>query len=440
MPDSFVVNLATVAMALPGLITGRRPTEPSSGGVPNMSPEDLLPFGSTVDTMPKTVLSEVAASETGALCLDGTPPAYYKNPGMTNSTVWVLSFEGGGWSYTPEMAADRAEWANGLGSSKLAADNYTWWNGPLCADPDRNPPFYDANRVLLWYCDGGSFAGDLDEPLDVDGQTFWIRGKRIVDALLSELLANEGLDKATDVLLTGTSAGGLAAYLHADYVASLLPDTVTRFGVAPISGFFLNHADLKGDPTYGDELRNVFEYQNSTGGVNADCIEAKGGEENGVTSDCIFANETTSHLQTPLFVINSNVDSWQLENIWRDATECCSNTTAQFQSCSDDQVNAINAYGGDFLDDLMRVLKSDTSGNGYFIEQCLEHVQGFYGGYLGYATQGVTLEVALATWWASIADGGAEATANHTYVPECMLAYASVQGSSSVQCNPTCIQ
>ena len=31
-----------------------------------------------------------------------------------------------------------------------------------------------------------------------------------------------GLNKATDVLLTGCSAGGLATYLHADHVASLL--------------------------------------------------------------------------------------------------------------------------------------------------------------------------------------------------------------------------
>jgi O-palmitoleoyl-L-serine hydrolase len=38
------------------------------------------------------------------------------------------------------------------------------------------------------------------------------------------------------VLLTGCSAGGLATYLHADYVASIVPASVTKYRVAPISG------------------------------------------------------------------------------------------------------------------------------------------------------------------------------------------------------------
>ena len=43
--------------------------------------------------------------------------------------------------------------------------------------------------------------------------TLWFRGRRILDAIMETLQQPQyGLAKATDVLLTGCSAGGLAAY------------------------------------------------------------------------------------------------------------------------------------------------------------------------------------------------------------------------------------
>eukprot|EP01047_Picozoa_sp_COSAG01_P034373 COSAG01_NODE_2578_length_7431_cov_6.566148_4_plen_61_part_00 len=39
-----------------------------------------------------------------------------------------------------------------------------------------------------------------------------------MDAVLTTLVAKHGLGNAVNVLETGASAGGLAAYLHADHV------------------------------------------------------------------------------------------------------------------------------------------------------------------------------------------------------------------------------
>ena len=46
----------------------------------------------------------------------------------------------------------------------------------------------------------------------------YFRGRRIIDEILKELTANMNLGAAERVLLTGCSAGGLATYLHTDYV------------------------------------------------------------------------------------------------------------------------------------------------------------------------------------------------------------------------------
>jgi hypothetical protein len=269
-------------------------------------------------------------------------------------------FQGGGWAYTPQDAKSRA--TGKLGSSAKAAGSYTFAKGPLSSDQTQNPTFWDANRVFILYCDGGSWSGDLTEPLvvdDDDGTNLFVRGKRNMDAVFAALLNNEGMASASEVLLSGESAGALASILHADYVKTLLPDTVTKYGVMPISGFFLNHVDETGVLTYGSEMRSVFEYQNSSSGVNAACLASKTmaatemtatsetapvagqqqqQEEEQDVSDCIFANETLLHTGSPVFLLNSNLDSWQLGNIWVDSTACMTDTAAQFQACTDSQV------------------------------------------------------------------------------------------------------
>lgn len=85
-----------------------------------------------------------------------------------------------------------------------------------------NPDFCNFNRVYMAYCDGNSFSGNRDEAVVVGGKPLYFRGRRILDAVLSYLMENYNLGAAENVLLTGCSAGGLATYLHTDYVGDTL--------------------------------------------------------------------------------------------------------------------------------------------------------------------------------------------------------------------------
>ena len=93
---------------------------------------------------------------------------------------------------------------------------------------------------------GNSFSGNNDDAVVVDGNPLYFRGRRNLDAALADISANYGYSKATKVLLSGCSAGGLSTFLHADYVNSLLPASVIQYGAAPISGFFLDHTNVDG--------------------------------------------------------------------------------------------------------------------------------------------------------------------------------------------------
>ena len=63
------------------------------------------------------------------------------------------------------------------------------------------------------------------------------RGFHNVRAIFDDLLANHGLGAASQVVVTGNSAGGLAVYYHVDYIQSALPKT--QVVAVPDSGFFM---------------------------------------------------------------------------------------------------------------------------------------------------------------------------------------------------------
>ena len=87
--------------------------------------------------------------------------------------------------------------------------------------------FPHATIVYAKYCDGSSFTGDVSEPVKVQvnatyTSVIYYRGRRNFDALFDNLFAAQGLDKASELLFAGCSAGALTTYVHADYVTSLM--------------------------------------------------------------------------------------------------------------------------------------------------------------------------------------------------------------------------
>lgn len=175
---------------------------------------------------------------------------------------------------------------SGLGSSAKWAKTSSM-GGVMSDDCKSNPDFCNFNRVHMVYCDGNSFSGNRDEPVVVKGadgknKPLYFRGRRIIDAVLETLVSDHGLADANDVLLTGCSAGGLATYLHTDYVhekLKTLAPKMKKFKASAISGFFLLHNTVENKPVYPTEMANIFHLANSTHGVNDACIAAMSPEK-----------------------------------------------------------------------------------------------------------------------------------------------------------------
>lgn len=100
-----------------------------------------------------------SALPSGAVCLEGSPPAYHIDKGFgSGAQNWLLQIEGGAWCEDLVSCYLRSKTA--YGSSQSMG---TWnFSSILSNDPSMNPDFYNWNRVYLRYCDGASFAGDSE--------------------------------------------------------------------------------------------------------------------------------------------------------------------------------------------------------------------------------------------------------------------------------------
>lgn len=247
-----------------------------------------------------------AAKHAGARCLDGTPPHYYHREGTGNgSKKWFLWQQGGAWCTSDASCAQRA--LGSLGSTKDDPLNISLGHGYFDTNSILNPLMYNWNAVSLRYCDGASLAGDVALPVRYKNQTLYYRGKAILEAEIKSLLHERGMKDATDIIIGGCSAGGLAAYLHCDTWSQAIKNVTqgrAKVRCMPDSGFFIDDVHK----VHG-RLIGTYRTQSCKTGVHQSCVA----EHNQTGDDwkCMFAQWTAPYIQTPTFGLQSQYDSWQ---------------------------------------------------------------------------------------------------------------------------------
>jgi hypothetical protein len=393
----------------------------------------LVPLG----LGPLHLVDAKTANKRGAVCLDGSPPGFWMQNASSaaDSKRWVLYMQGGAWCGSPSSCASRTR--SHLGNSSQFPPSWPI-EGVLDANLQRNPTFGSWNLVLLAYCDGGSFSGDAaaglpwPDPRDPKrNMTLYFRGRRVVHLLIDTLSEQFGMDAASEVMLAGGSAGGLATFLQADFVGGLLRDRgVRKYRAVPVSGFFLDHPTLRGERAFAASMNATYTLHNAS--VSAEC---RAGLPSSEAWRCFLANYSYAFARTPMFPIQSSLDEYQLFAILQAGgwDQGCLNRGQQFANCTEAQLADFKAYASALLSawgsNLTRG-KAARPGEGAFIESCLEHVaEQYHAMFDGYAIGGTSMQQALSRWWAS---DGSEPAAAHTFRP-CELSVTPPR-----QCNPSC--
>ncbi len=250
------------------------------------------------------------------MCLDGSPAGYYFREG--DPKKWIFALSGGGWCWDAESCVERA--ATPLGSS-LHWPAWDVQDGLLLANATLNPDFAGYTSAFTAYCDGASFSGYVADPVVVHNgstganTTLFFRGHAILDAAIDALLAR-GMGAADEVIVNGGSAGGLATQLHVDYIAGRVRAVNPGARVSAIidCGFFIDAVDVFGHAWAAEQYQSVVALQNISSGpqVDEDCVAASAG---GDVWQCFMAQFTYPFISTPIFIVQSALDAWQLPNL-----------------------------------------------------------------------------------------------------------------------------
>jgi hypothetical protein len=106
------------------------------------------------------------------------------------------------------------------------------------------PRYQNWTKVLFAYCDGSMMQGGSDSPVSYKDTKLYFRGGRIMRSHFKYLINQYNMDKASKIMLTGGSAGGLASILWGNYLQSIV-STPSSVIVIPDSAIFINSTTFK---------------------------------------------------------------------------------------------------------------------------------------------------------------------------------------------------
>ncbi|CAH9071518.1 unnamed protein product [Cuscuta epithymum] len=305
--------------------------------------------------------------EKGAVCLDGSPSAYYHDqgfgPGRHN---WVIYLQGGGWCTDATECKDRSK--SDLGTSNHLEKSITFNSSYLSSNSTDNPEFHSWNRVYIPYCDGSSFTGNVEAVDPVTNVTY--RGLRIFKATMDDLLS-QGMKDAQDAILSGVSAGGLATMIHCDRFRDLLPMTA-RVKCLAIASYFVHEVHLNGSKKFEFYFEALVSLHGSSKGLPPQCTSRMS------PSLCFFPQYFLPTIETPVFISMSAFDHIQVRLNLFQADEVC----LLHDNCTFERLQAMQELRHYVLSELP---KGYFFERGIWITSCIAHNIPYYWNQTSYA-------------------------------------------------------
>ena len=343
----------TTKGAAAGTTSGRRPRRPARPSGSSTSWEEGGTFRALTPTDTQCCNSRLQLRPLQHRCNDEASCVWRSKILLGSSTQW-----------TPQL-------------SKLWAPEFAGFYGLM--DANATNPFGDWNFVWPAYCDGTSQTSDRAEPLvvrDGAGQTvLHFRGRALLDAHLHDLeLDHQFLSTATEVIISGTSAGGMSTFMQSSFIKSQLKHPDARIVAVPDAGWWWDHTaynNASSRPFFDSIAKSIGpELWNATlRGTGARCLADP---PRGDRAYCYTQPYAYSYLDVPAFVVQSLADPANLGACF--AMPCSLNGSGA-GSCSAAEVAAIGQFSTELKKSILTA-QSQTSHKGidsHFMTACQQH-------------------------------------------------------------------
>jgi hypothetical protein len=255
------------------------------------------------------------------------------------------------------------------------------------------------------YCDGTSQTSDLDLPLVFNGTTLHLRGRALLDAHMATLDSELNFtSSATEVVVSGTSAGGLSTHLHASFFAARVPSA--RTVAAPDAAWWWD-TTAYGDPSTRPWLQSIqpaLQLWNATiRGPSADaCLAANPGE---ARVRCWTQPYAHYYSTVPTFHIQSLYDTANLAYCFRmpcGLPYTPPSAESSGRVCNATEIAAIQDFHTRLLANIVAAEERFGTRDGHFLTSCSQHEESCRAeDFFGISITGVKMSAALSKWYAS---------------------------------------
>ncbi|CAD8202184.1 unnamed protein product [Paramecium pentaurelia] len=298
-------------------------------------------------------------SDPEALCLDGSRGSYYFAEGYgSGSQNFIFHFTGGSWI----QGLNEQQLLNSAYKSSKYNEPKITYNGFFSRSQSLNPDFYNWNIININYCDGTGHQGYKKDAALYNGKKLYFRGDKIVKSIIIEFY--ERMSKGGTVIVSGCSAGGLAAYYWVEYFRDILPLNVQVLGV-PDSGIFIDMKSIDGTELPKLSLIEMQKLVNQeASNPNAECVQSNPNE----LWKCFYAQYLLRYVNVPIFIVNSLYDTASIKDL------------LQISCVARNSLSGCSQKERKYIEELHSSIQTVISGRrsifrdtGSFAPACLEH-------------------------------------------------------------------
>ena len=248
-----------------------------------------------------------------ARCLDGSRAAYYVRLALAHSSApksWVIQLGGGGQCWDEDSCQEVKK--TYFGSS--AAWSQTYDGNTFVSANRKLSPFADWNHAFVPHCGSDQHLGTAGYVHEWDAV---FSGRHIVDAVIGDLSAHHGLQKADVLLFTGLSGGGIAVNNLADSVQEMVPAAkLVALPVAANHFLPMPRSEIYHGPGKRELSNKELVDKHNIGRMHliknfslpAACLQA----HPGTPSICYFLKFALRHMKADAFVVQAQVDKLYL--------------------------------------------------------------------------------------------------------------------------------
>ena len=214
-----------------------------------------------------------------ARCNDYSQAVYYAHRN-TNNNNWIIFFESGGGCSSNEDCLNRYKKSKILMSSSWLESRDTIMGRDILSD-DTSNPYHAYSHVYVPYCSSDMYVGMNSyqgQKFDETNPKFLFAGYQIITGLINDLLKTYGEDNFDDVVLAGSSAGGVGIMNH----IALIRDKLNPSSISGIvdSAWLINFEDNfkpLWDYIEAQELTDYKSFPNNGSGDHRICSKLWGG-------------------------------------------------------------------------------------------------------------------------------------------------------------------